>query len=705
MSEGGAGASDGLRIGADVGGTFTDVIALDSQGGVRIHKVPSSPPDYERAVLKGIEELVGCGNGTGGPSVAEVAHGTTVATNAVLEHRGARTALVTTRGFRDVFELRRLRAPQLFNLFFEKPKTLVERYLRLEVTERVSATGEILKPLEEAELQAVKERLLQEEVESVAVCLLHSYAYPEHELKVGEFLRRELPEIEVSLSCEVLRERKEYERTATTVVNSYVLPLIRRYLDALRRGLGKMAIVAPLQIMQSAGGLTPDEDAARRPVFILESGPAAGVLAARYMARRLEIRNAITFDMGGTTAKASLIEGGSISYSSEYEVGSTLSSTSRLVGGAGELIRVPTIDIAEVGAGGGSIAYLDSAGSLHVGPRSAGADPGPVCYQKGGREPTLTDANVVLGYIRPGKLANGDVQIDREAAARAIQEEIAAPLGLRLLEAAFGIHRIANAATMRALREVSTQRGRDPREYALIAFGGSGPIQAAGLGRQLRVPRIVVPPLPGLFSAAGLLFSDVEHHDVRSCLLSGESLSVEALRGYRDEMQGDMLARFEREGYPAGRVIFECHLDMRYKGQYSDLRIPLGRDLGENGTIEAVTQAFEQEHSLLYGHTSEDLTEVVAVRLIGRIPPELSAASLTPAGIAVTEGSRRRAYYGDPWGLLDTPVLSRAGLGKGVVPGPLLVDEYDSTIVVPPDMRARLDTQNNLIMEPIDAWD
>lgn len=704
MSGGESRPPGALRIGADVGGTFTDVIAVDAQGHVWIHKVPSSPPNYEKAVLQGVRELLRSTGGTGGRAVSEVAHGTTVATNAVLEHRGARTALVTTRGFRDVFELRRLRAPQLFNLFFEKPKTLVERHLRFEVSERVAAGGEVLRPLQESELRMLKERLEQEAVEAVAVCLLHSYAYPGHELQVGEFLRRELPQVELSLSCEVLRERKEYERTATTVVNSYVLPLIRRYLDALREGLRKLDVSAPLQIMQSAGGLTPDEDASRRPVFILESGPAAGVLAARYMAKRLDLRKAITFDMGGTTAKASLIEGGAISYSSEYEVGSTLSSTSRLVGGAGELIRVPTIDIAEVGAGGGSIAYLDTTGSLHVGPRSAGASPGPVCYQKGGEEPTLTDANVVLGYIRAGKLANGDVEISPEAARRAIQDRIAAPLGLGLLEAAFGIHRIANAATMRALREVSTQRGRDPREFALIAFGGSGPIQAAGLGRQLRVPMIVVPPLPGLFSAAGLLFSDVEHHDVRSCLLSGDSLSAQALGDYRGEMEREMLARFEREGYAPRRVILECHLDMRYKGQYSDLRIPVARSLEETGAIEALTRAFKQEHSLMYGHASEDPVEVVAVRLIGRVPPETEGARLAPAEVAVAGPEARKTYHGEPWGLVDTPVSRRTAVGAGVR-GPLLIDEYDSTIVVPPDMRARLDSQNNLIMEPIDGWD
>jgi len=702
MSEDELKPAETLRVGADVGGTFTDVIAIDDSGRVRFHKVPSSPPSYELAVLKGVEDLLRSAEQACAEAVRQVAHGTTVATNAVLEHRGARTALVTTRGFRDVFELRRLRAPQLFNLFFEKPPTLVERFLRFEVSERVASDGEVLQELDLAELKVLKERLEQEAVESVAVCLLHSYAYPEHEMSIGAFLREELADAEISLSCEVLRERKEYERTATTVVNSYVLPLVRRYLDALKSGLEAMGVVSALQIMQSAGGLTPDNDAARRPVFILESGPAAGVLAARWIARTLDLNKVITFDMGGTTAKASLIEQGMISYSSEYEVGSALSSTSRLVGGAGELIRVPTIDIAEVGAGGGSIAYLDSAGSLHVGPRSAGAIPGPVCYQRGGQEPTLTDANVTLGYIRTGRLANGDVEIDPEAAGRSIQDRIAGPLGLSLPEAALGIHRIANAATMRALREVSTQRGRDPREFSLIAFGGSGPIQAAGLGRQLRIPRIIVPPLPGLFSAVGLLVSDVEHHDVRSCLLSGSSLTVEALRQHKDEMERRMLARFVEEGYRGKQVFLECHLDMRYKGQYSELRIPLERALEEHVSVADLTGAFEKEHTLLYGHAADDPVEVVAVRLIGRVPPEVSQTRLEPADIALADGETRPAYFGEPWGYIETPVLSRAEIAAGL-DGPLLVDEYDSTVVVPPDMRARLDESNNLIVEPVNG--
>ena len=516
---------DSLRIGADVGGTFTDVVVIDQQGNVAHRKVPSTPPDFERAVLDALQTLL--------PEISDrdstvsaVAHGTTVATNAVLEHRGARTALVTTAGFRDVLELRRIRAPQLYDLFFEKPEPLVPRYLRLELNERISADGRQLAVPDNAELHRIAEKLTSEGVESIAVCLLHSYAYPEHEQMVGRFLRDVLPDVPVSLSCEVLRERREYERTATTVVNAYVRPVMHGYLENLHQGMHEQTIDAPLLIMQSAGGLTPEQDARRRPVYVLESGPAAGVLAASFLAGQSGIDNLITFDMGGTTAKASLIENGRANYSPQYEVGASLSAGNCLLGGAGELIRAPTIDIAEVGAGGGSLAFLDRAGGLRVGPQSAGAVPGPVCYGRGGRQATLTDANVALGYIRPGPLADGQVAIDEDQAWRVIHDQIAVPLGLSIEEAAEGIHRIANARTMRALRSVSTERGRDPREFVLLAFGGSGPVHAVGLAEELQSPTVMVPRLPGLFSALGLLFSGIEHHSARSCRLVGNRPST-----------------------------------------------------------------------------------------------------------------------------------------------------------------------------------
>ena len=691
-----------MRIGADVGGTFTDVVLIDISGNIWTHKVPSTPPNFERAVLNAIEHLLRTTDATG-TTVSEVAHGTTVATNAVLEKRGAKTALITTKGFRDVLELRRIRAPQMYDLFFEKPEALVERYLRFELTERISASGEVLTPLSESELWHLKEELEKEAVESVAVCTLHAYAFPQHENVVGDFLRAQLPDVPVSLSSEVLPERKEYERTATTVVNAYVRPVMQRYLNAMRSGLQEMGIEGPLLMMQSAGGLTPESDAARLPVFVLESGPAAGVLAAGFTAQRLGTDNVITLDMGGTTAKASMIEDGAVAYSPEYEVGASVSAGNRLVGGGGELIRAPSIDIAEVGSGGGSIAYLDGAGGLRVGPRSAGAVPGPACYQRGGTEPTVTDANVVLGYIRPGELADGEVSIDIEAAHRAIHDHIAVPLGMDPLQAAEGIHRIANARTMRALRAVSTERGRDPREFVLMAFGGSGPIHAAGLAKELLIRQVIVPPLPGLFSTLGLLFSGIEHHDVRSCLLSGETLNATALEGIKAEMQRNMLAQFEAEGYPADQVTLSCSVDVRFKGQASEIRLPVAAEHFTETTVQTLYTTFETEHERLYGHRSDpdNPVEVVAVRLIGQAGIRGQQGVLNPAERLGARESSREAYFGASWGTVDTPVISRHDLGEEGTTGPLLIDEYDSTIVVPPDYRGYLDSDGNILMSPI----
>ncbi len=691
-----------MRIGADVGGTFTDVVLIDANGNLWTHKVPSTPPDFERAVLNAIEHLLHTTDAAG-TTVSEVAHGTTVATNAVLEKRGAKTALITTKGFRDVLELRRIRAPQMYDLFFDKPQTLVDRYLRFELTERISASGEVLTPISESELWRLKEELEKEAVESVAVCTLHAYAFPEHENIVGDFLRSQLPDVPVSLSSEVLPERKEYERTATTVVNAYVRPVMQRYLNAMRNGLQEMGIEGPLLMMQSAGGLTPEADAAQLPVFVLESGPAAGVLAAGFTAQRLGTDNLITLDMGGTTAKASMIEDGAVAYSPEYEVGASISAGNRLVGGGGELIRAPSIDIAEVGSGGGSIAYLDGAGGLHVGPRSAGAVPGPACYQRGGTEPTVTDANVVLGYIRPGELADGEVSIDIEAAHRAIHDRIAAPLGMDLLEAAEGVHRIANARTMRALRAVSTERGRDPREFVLMAFGGSGPIHAVGLAKELLIRQVIVPPLPGLFSTLGLLFSGIEHHDVRSCLLSGETLNATALEEIKAEMQRNMLAQFDTEGYPANQVTLSCSVDVRFKGQASEIRIAVTDENFNETTVGTLHTIFETEHERLYGHRSDpdNPVEVVAVRLIGQAGIRGQQGALNPAERLGVRALNREAYFGGSWGTIDTPVISRHDLGEAGTAGPLLIDEYDSTIVVPPDYRGYIDSEGNILMRPI----
>jgi N-methylhydantoinase A len=575
------------RVGVDVGGTFTDVILHGADGRVVLRKLLSTPPSYDRAVVEAVSGLAAEAG-----AVAEVVHGTTVATNAVLERRGSLTALVTTAGFRDVLELRRLRIPHMYDLFWRKPPPLVERYLRFELRERVAADGTVVRALDEEESRALAARLGATGIESVAVCFLHSYLYPEHEQRFGAILAEELPEVNVSLSSEILREQREYERSATTVVNAYVRPLMSSYIDRIRSGLDRIGIDGPLQIMQSSGGVMTADDAKERPVFALESGPAAGVVAARGMGEQLGIGNLLAFDMGGTTAKASLIEDGAMSRGREYEVGGSMSAGSRLIRGAGELLRIPTIDIAEVGAGGGSIAWLDPAGGLQVGPRSAGADPGPACYGRGGAEPTVTDANVLLGYMPAGGVADGQVAISVELAEQAVRR-VADPLGLTPLEAASGIHRIANARMTRALRSVSSEKGRDPRDFALIAYGGAGPIHAAGLAEDLGMRIVLVPAVAGLFSAVGLLFARPEFHEVRTCHLDVGAVDPAVVTALFAEMEAKLAHVL------AGRSEIEWvrTADLRYGGQSWEVEVafPPGSDLA------ALRARFEDEHERLYG--------------------------------------------------------------------------------------------------------
>src|SRR5512145_1477207 len=482
----------GYRIGVDVGGTFTDIVALGSDGAVHIKKISSSVEDYARAIVEGLNQLL-AETGLAVAAVEEIRHGTTVASNAILEHKGARTALITTKGFRDVLEIRNLRMPRLYDLAWTKPPPLVERYLRQVVDERINAQGAVQRALDRADAERAVEALLAERVETIAVCLLHSFVNPVHELAVRDIIRRKAPDLPVSLSCEVLPEIKEYERTSTTVMNAYVMPVVSTYLRALRAGLDQAGIRAAVLLMQSSGGLTTDTAAAGRPMHIIESGPAGGVVGAQALARAKQLPRIITFDMGGTTAKASMVEDGEVTRAAEYSVGAGIMIGSRLLTGAGYTLKVPAIDLAEVGAGGGLHVWIDAAGALQVGPESAGATPGPVCYDKGGATPTVTDANLLLGYINPAHLVGGALKLNAEKARRVFQERVAAPLRMSVEKAAYGAHQIAASNMIRAIKAVSTERGRDPREFALFAFGGNGPLFGCGMATALGMRRVVVP--------------------------------------------------------------------------------------------------------------------------------------------------------------------------------------------------------------------
>jgi N-methylhydantoinase A len=690
-----------FRVGVDIGGTFTDIVLLDPDGRIHTKKISSSVDDYARAIVDGLGEVF-AETGLGGPDLAEVLHGTTVASNAILELRGARTGLITTKGFRDVLEIRRLRMPRLYDLAWQKPVPLVERYLRLEVDERVDTRGRVLRALDPAEAERAVAQLLGEGVEALAVCLLNCFANPAHEQAIKAVARRLAPDLPVCLSSEVLPEIKEYERTSTTVINSYVLPIVRRYLSTLQRGLADVHVTAPLLIMQSNGGLMPAAAAAETPMHIIESGPAAGVVGAQALARSAGLARLITFDMGGTTAKASIVEDGLVSRASEYQVGGGIMQSSRLLTGSGYLLRVPAIDLAEVGAGGGSIVWIDAGGAPQVGPRSAGAFPGPLCYDTGGTEPTITDANLILGYLNPGQLAGGAVKLNAARARDVFEAEIARPLGLPLAEAAYGAHLIAASNMMRAIRAVSSERGRDPREHALFAFGGNGPVFAAGMASVLEMRRILIPPAPGLFSSFGLLYADVEHHYVRTYRGLLRDMDLAELNRTWQRMDEDALAQLAADGFRGERARLRRSADLRYQGQSFELTVPAPAGALDAAGAAAIAEAFGREHERTYGHRAgpDEPVELVGLRVMAQgIPdrPRVPERVRLDRPDARTERVRR-VYFGPGRGWLDTPILSRADL-QGGRPGPCIVEEYDATCVVPPGAHAALDAFGNIAID------
>ena len=691
-----------FRVGVDIGGTFTDIVFLAADGRLHTKKVSSTVEDYARGIVQGLREVFQEA-GLGGADLAEVLHGTTVASNAILEQRGARTGLITTRGFRDVLEIRRLRMPRLYDLAWEKPPTLVERRLRVEVDERIDARGEVVKPLDPVEVERALDRLLAEGIEVLAVCLINAYANPVHEARIKAIVERRAPALPACLSAEVLPEIKEYERTSTTVINAYVLPIVRRYLSTLRGSLDGIAVRAPLLVMQSNGGLMTAEAAAARPMHIIESGPAAGVVGAQVLARRLGLGRVITFDMGGTTAKASIVEDGEVNRATEYEVGAGITHGSRLLSGGGYVLRVPAIDLAEVGAGGGSVAWLDAGGALQVGPRSAGADPGPLCYDLGGTEPTITDANLILGYLNPRELAGGAVKLNAARAREVFEATIARRLGLRLEEAAYGAHLIAASNMMRAIKAVSSERGRDPREYTLVAFGGNGPVFAAGMARALEMRRILIPPAPGLFSSFGLLYSDVEHHYVRTYRRLVREVDVPELNQVWARMDAEALAQLKAEGFAGDAARLRRSADCRYQGQSFELTIPVGAGSRDAAALAALAEGFGREHKRVYGHRAGpgEPVELVNLRVVGQGIPD---APRVPEGLRIdrrTAGgapTARPAYFGPDAGWRETPILGRGDLATPRR-GPCIVEEYDATCVVPPGGAAALDPHGNILLE------
>ncbi len=683
------------RVGVDVGGTFTDIVLLGSDGTIHTKKISSSVENYAQAIVDGLAELFR-ETGLAGGAIEEIRHGTTVASNAILEHKGAKTGLITTKGFRDVLEIRTLRMPRMYDIGWTKPVPLVERYLRRVVDERINAAGAVERALDPLEAERAVDALLAEKIETIAVCLLHSFANPAHELAIKEVIKRKAPSLPCSLSCEVLPEIKEYERTSTTVVNAYVTPIVASYLKALRKGLDRAGVRARLLLMQSNGGLTTDAAAAALPIHIIESGPAGGVVGAQALARAKRLPKVITFDMGGTTAKAAMVEDGEVTRAHEYAVGAGIMIGSRLLTGAGYTLKVPAIDLAEVGAGGGSLVWIDDAGALQVGPESAGAAPGPLCYDKGGETPTVTDANLLLGYINPAYLVGGALKLNPDKARRIFNDRIAKPLGMPLERAAHGAHLIAASNMIRAIRAVSSERGRDPREFALFAFGGNGPVFACGMAQALGMKRIVVPPSAGLFSSFGLLYAGVEHHYSRSFRRLLRKANPQEIARVWDALAGQAREQLAASGFTADKARIRRSAALHYQGQTYELSVPL-----PDGPIDLayLEEAYGREHEKTYGHRAgaDEPVELVSIQVVGQ---GLRAGPSVPERVRPSRAEPkppppRPAYFGT-W--IETPVLRRSDLARPRS-GPLIVEEYDATCVVPPGAKAELDAGGNILIE------
>jgi N-methylhydantoinase A len=684
----------GPVLAADIGGTFTDLVLLPgARQRLRYLKLPSTPPDYGRALIEGALAL--CGEaGVLPAAVRLILHGTTVATNALLERRGARTGLVTTRGMRDVVEIGDQMRPHLYGLEQSRPAPLVPRYLRLEARERVGAGGRVVEPLQARSVLRAARALRSQRVASVAVAFLFSHLNPRHERRTGRLLAQALPGVAVSLSSEVSPEHGEIGRFQTAAVNAYLQPVMRAYLEDIERRMWRAGFRAPLVVLQSNGGVMPARRAARLPAHCLLSGPAAGVAGAPAAAGRG--RDLITLDMGGTSTDVALLPRGR-----------ALVRTRRDVGGV--RVHVPCFDIETIGAGGGSIASVDPSGRLRVGPESAGADPGPAAYARGGTEPTLTDALVVLGFIHPGYFLSGDMPLDAERARAAVRERVARPLGVSVERAAHGIFTLANQRMAQALRLVSVERGHDPRRFTLVAFGGAGPLHAPWLARMLRIPRLLVPRWPGLQSAAGLLWADLRYNrvaHVRGRLDGkGDGADARALRHRLarafDLIERDCLRRIREDGLAARPARLLRSAELRYEGQAHELPVPWfsgGRAAGgARGWTSLLRSRFDAAHRMAYGHAApEEPVEVMAVRVSAEAglprPRNQGGANRSGRPRARPQPREVRRLYFDPRrGFEPVPVFRREGLPAGArLAGPVLIEGHDANVLLLAGQRLRV---------------
>jgi N-methylhydantoinase A len=678
------------RLTVDTGGTFSDFVCLDEDTGtISITKLPSTPDDPSRAILNGIETLLT--DGIRPEDIAFLCHGTTVGTNALLEGKGAKTALLVTEGFRGIYEVGEQARPYgaaIFDVMYDKPPLLVPRSLTGEVCERVDFRGEVLRPLDEAALRTTLRALARQEPASIAVCLLFSFLHPQHEERVGAIISEELPGCSISLSSAVLPQIREYYRLSTTVINACLQPILERYIANLDRRLATAGVATPQKyIMQSNGGMSTFAAAARRAATTVLSGPAGGVTAGVAASRVLGVPNIITFDMGGTSCDVALIRGGRPFVTGRGKI-------------EGHDIAVPMMDINTVSAGGGTIARVNALGEIEVGPQSAGAMPGPACYGRG-ELPTITDCNLALGYLSADNFLGGRMRLDAERARTAIVTEVANPLSMPVAQAAEGIIRIIDVKMEEAIKAISTTRGHDLRDFMLLAFGGAGPLHASRIARDLGMAGVIVPLYPGVFSAMGLLMSDVKHDYIQSRMTEIAELTSDAVEAMFARLTREAVADLQRDGFPAPRIEIERALDMRYAGQGYEIAVPCDKAALHDDGIAGLRRRFDDMHKQMFGHMAPDQpVEVVSYRLcgIGRVsaPP---MPMFEPTGAELSDALREHREVRFDGESLACPIYQRERLDVGVtLQGPAVLDQFDCTTVICRGQTARVDEWKNIVI-------
>lgn len=677
-----------MRVATDIGGTFTDIVYIDNDGKVCVNKSHTTPPNFEQGVLDVINK---CNIDPQG--IKDLTHGTTVVINALTERKGAKTGLITTKGFRDILEIGRGNRPDLFNFNFKKPQSFVPRYLRLEAEERMDYQGNELTPLNEDSIAACVEKFKKEGVEAIGIVFLHSYVNSAHEEQAKKLVEKLWPGIAVTASYEVSKEWREYERSTTTVLNSYVKPSAKTYIDKLYNKLEEMGITCPKYIMQSNGGTTTFADAKEIPINMVESGPVAGIYGSAMLGEMLGEKNVIAFDIGGTTAKCSLVSNGEVKTTTEYKI----EKTGRF---PGYPIRVPVVDIVEIGNGGGSIAWIDSTNTLRVGPKSAGALPGPVAYQRGGTEPTTTDANLVVGRLSP---KNFDMEVDMDKVRAAVEEKVGKVYGIDAEEAAMGIIRVANSNMLNALKLVSVRKGYDPREFALVAFGGGGPMHASALAKELNIKKVIIPLAASVFSAWGMLMTDLRTDDIQTYNVKLTDPDYDAINAEWRKLEKKAYEDNAKKGIAKENVYFQHYLDMRYIGQDHTVKVRVPNEDMTKENLGEFIEAFHKEHEQNYSFRLEDSgVEIVNMHLasFGRIEKTpIKEIEALPYTLEETKKEVRPVIF-EGQGKVDTVIYDREKMSPGMtVEGPAIIEEISTSTVIYPGMKASIDKFGNIVIE------